>query len=850
MYIRSLMDYKYEKKNPPEWQEFERLVRDCAAVEFGQEFHLFGRSGQRQHGIDVFSDDWKTLIQCKDYRDSNALMDAIAEDFETARTHFQEKGSPFFHRYIVATTLDTDAKVQEQIRALGEDGIQVDIWFWYDICRIIDKYQIHNDGDKFAEGFAETLFLHDKNNPEHKKVCLKNLFVPQEYREMDGNYQFGKPQDDLEARLYRFIHQDAQKLLIIEGDAGSGKSTLVAWLSHAAKEESYVVCSVAEDNSIRAVQSSPSLLGGRPLITVRLRDLTEQQIQENALGRAILSHMNLGKKSVLEQKFPRAVFVLDGFDELCMMEGLRDYENMIYQFCRWLPDGCKVLITSRPRYIQAERIRNLSFSLLSLEHFSPEKREKWLNKYISLFPEGSQAVDPEVANYIRSVSDNSVSNICDTPLTLYLLVGRKATFELTQNIWALYHHIFSKAVVDTEYAKQMKAENEAYPIGPGKANLLYQITEEIAFKMFCAHGERGENDVIQTGSGQFLVTEGGVEAVIQQLLDNLSFWHEAKDVGFTNPDTTKRKLKRNHALCCYWRKSDANRGLVEFYHNNIRDFFLCEKIYREINHIYQQRIPDEEKIPQLAKRFVKLFQNGTLSPMVCAFLLERARYAVAENKRDEFPLMEKAQPILPELYEYMLLHGTLYDGLGLEYHVRAIESILHGTAQVYWHIYGPILKDGALIHWWKDVDAVHRSGMIAYVFCRFVGKIGQRADLSGADLRRADLRMADLRGADLRGADLRGANLFGADLSGANLRRADLSGANLRGADLSGADLRGEVLSGAHLSGEVLSGAHLPKLSLPKVHLRGAILPDGFQSENQNEQIAHLKALKIPGLGI
>ena len=55
---------------------------------------------------------------------------------------------------------------------------------------------------------------------------------------------------------------------------------------------------------------------------------------------------------------------------------------------------------------------------------------------------------------------------------------------------------------------------------------------------------------------------------------------------------------------------------------------------------------------------------------------------------------------------------------------------------------------------------------------------GNRADLSGANLRRADLSGANLSGANLSGADLSGANLSGADLSGASLRRADLSGAD------------------------------------------------------------------------
>ena len=81
---------------------------------------------------------------------------------------------------------------------------------------------------------------------------------------------------------------------------------------------------------------------------------------------------------------------------------------------------------------------------------------------------------------------------------------------------------------------------------------------------------------------------------------------------------------------------------------------------------------------------------------------------------------------------------------------------------------------------------------------------GEKATLSGADLRRANLRQANLSWADLSWADL-----SGADLSWADLRRADLRQADLNGADLSGADLRRANLSGADLSGADLSGAIL-----------------------------------------
>ena len=101
------------------------------------------------------------------------------------------------------------------------------------------------------------------------------------------------------------------------------------------------------------------------------------------------------------------------------------------------------------------------------------------------------------------------------------------------------------------------------------------------------------------------------------------------------------------------------------------------------------------------------------------------------------------------------------------------------------------------------------------------------ADLSGATLRRADLRDANLSGADLSGADLTRANLSGADLSGANLRGAYLRGAHLSGADLSGADLSGANLSGANLSGANLSGADLSEAHLSGTILDPAGVPNG-----------------------
>jgi hypothetical protein len=116
---------------------------------------------------------------------------------------------------------------------------------------------------------------------------------------------------------------------------------------------------------------------------------------------------------------------------------------------------------------------------------------------------------------------------------------------------------------------------------------------------------------------------------------------------------------------------------------------------------------------------------------------------------------------------------------------------------------------------------------------------GERADLSGENLRYASLQGAELNRANLRNADLKEANLTGANLAeadlscsflwNANLRNTDLRRANLKGADLEFADLSYTCLKRASLNEACLRGvclqwADLQGADLTKSDLQGANL--------------------------
>ena len=72
---------------------------------------------------------------------------------------------------------------------------------------------------------------------------------------------------------------------------------------------------------------------------------------------------------------------------------------------------------------------------------------------------------------------------------------------------------------------------------------------------------------------------------------------------------------------------------------------------------------------------------------------------------------------------------------------------------------------------------------------------GQRANLSGENIRCVNFSDVNLRCADLRDANLKGANLKGVDLRDVDLRGADLKGAYLEDTYLGGAYLKGADLN-------------------------------------------------------
>lgn len=212
------------------------------------------------------------------------------------------------------------------------------------------------------------------------------------------------------------------------------------------------------------------------------------------------------------------------------------------------------------------------------------------------------------------IDDEASDGICDTPLALYMLAAGKITEDAWNNPWVLYHQIFCEELSNTEYNKLFS--KSAYTHGISRYNdVLYRISAEISYKMY------------QTGNKKLHVLQDEIEEIIEGM---------QLEAG-----RTQLLIKRCYALCNYW-KNDGKSGMAEFYHNNIRDFFLCEKIFFELENIYRNFQPEcmknDRKLDEAIEKFIiafsQLYSYSDFNDKVSEFIYYRSffRYYIEKYR--------------------------------------------------------------------------------------------------------------------------------------------------------------------------------------------------------------------------
>ncbi len=128
---------------PTDWNAFEDIVCDVFARKYRNlNFQRYGRSGQRQHGVDIagFTQTGLLGIQCKHHPNNDIRTSEI--DAEVTES---EEFTPALAEFVIVTSADRDTKSHNHVLQLAEQRRTggkhlVVIKYWDDVCGWLSEY--------------------------------------------------------------------------------------------------------------------------------------------------------------------------------------------------------------------------------------------------------------------------------------------------------------------------------------------------------------------------------------------------------------------------------------------------------------------------------------------------------------------------------------------------------------------------------------------------------------------------------------------------------------------------------------------------------------------------------------
>ena len=647
------------------------------------------------------------------------------------------------------------------------------------------EIRVENRAEEYAAKWEKNVFLNkfdeeDENpRPEvklskiYKDICLPHYIWKFNTKKWNKLYNLLKKY---------VINNDEKKMLLILGQPGIGKSTLITWImaNFIEKQDDILVYQFASD-------------------------LKNINWQGNDILCEILKTIHL-KRDNLKDK----VLILDGFDEIYANGEREEILNKLNQEVRRMNNlrNFSMVITCRENYVY--ELEKLECDFITLQ--------VWDDDQIKCFCEAYQKESG--CNISKSNIDKLLEKkeVFGIPLILYMVLALEITIEKSESLVDVYDQIFSidRSSIYDRCIKNLRYDGE-HRISKDKIKqAIHQISQRIAFWIF------------ENNSEKAFIPQKEYEIICDSVMNQISY----ADKG----------VKRDFLIGNYFKIVKHCEGIgtqeLHFIHRSIYEYFVVVYFFESL----QNQTAKEE----VAGKLGELLKKGHLSQQILEFIKYKfdkiKQYSLSNITKETFQIMlrdgmtyytkekykniiEREMNIFANMLEVVHLWNLKLskpDNNIICYlqHNHTAELNLQNTDLNGVDLNGAYLREA-------DLSGAYLIG------ADLIGADLREADLSGADLREADLSGAKLIGADLSGADLSGAKLIGADLREADLIGADLIGAYLREADLSVADLSEADLSEAKLSRAKLIGADLSGADLSEANLRRADLSKTTFDEKQ-----------------
>lgn len=676
--------------------------------------------------------------------------------------------------------------------------------------------------------------------------------------------QFGGRHPLIETVLGLIADPDFKDAIVIQGVAGSGKSSAtvrLAWelvrqglrpirielkhldpRDHVAIEEAlpeavHLTSSDREPDANRVVFGKDLFLGGA---------IFEQHVHFR--GTKICPY----------------VLILDGWDEISVgaTSGFQQrvalmLEAVRAQFFRSRAFPVRVILAGRPSHaIEQSRFLLADTPLLTVRQLSPSQLESYVDK-VQVATTGSEnawslakvAALPKVLENYRQAHENadesaaeqSTLEVLGLPLLAHLALRLLASRpddaeELLNDTTSLYRNLVDMVVGQAGKAKGAEAGAAMYT-GEDLRGLLRDTAEAM------------------TTFGAEAIPQG--ELAVRLGLEDDDLDSRARALA------TDKSLSR--LMISFFFKGGRKELGVEFSHKSFREYLFAEQVIEALKsygrkapanlperEVFWKDFAQEDPRRELCHRLAELLGPVWVTPEVGWHLRGLLQWEIAKATDAELESWERVRDGLADAWDWW--------GEGV--HLRPQPGKKAGNWQ-YEHGERPLalliveekrlrsdLKNCPTPADTSSIDAHLGDGLFLLVACTHTGlarHFGGRPHGSAGlwtaaekkeRVRRYQLRLQYKEGTLLRFAPTGPGERFikyCARINAGENRpegsfpgRTDLSAVDLRGEDLSGAFLRGANLDGADLDGVFLDGANLDEADLRNVDLRGVFLNGAY----------------------
>lgn len=663
---------------------------------------------------------------------------------------------------------------------------------------------------EFVDKWNENMFLNDFDEWDEKRgvnIKLKDLYLKQflpNFIWKDNTVIFGKLSELLAKYLY---NTGRNKMLLILGQPGIGKSTLITWMVANYPDQ---LCNI--------------------LIYKFAPDLSQLNSNDYNFEELLLSNLNL-RKSDLSGK----ILILDGFDEINIEKDRVIILNQIfYEFIKYCPaNNFSLIITCRENYIY--NLKKLECDYITLQ--------QWNGKQIQEFFERFQMITNNfiVSSMLEVLIEKK--EIFGIPLILYMVLALNINIRKEGSIVDVYDQIFS--VKDGGIYSRCIG-NCSYE-APHRISIMkekfHQITRDIAIWIFENNNEEAS------------IEQAEFQLICRSVSDNEEDKIE-KDVLIGNYFKRIKYCEKigDEAVC--------------FAHRSIYEYFVAETIYNSIEDDLLE-LSDLSKI-RFAKNIPFYLKCGILTQTINDYLVYKIiqlyNTKLNDEKRKKFyewiestiEMMMKSgmffytQKSIDCYNNIITKENTCF--LNLIIILRKLkkistkryilENVNEKIIRRYLRIYileseinnNTLNLDNFYLEKMRLFGIVLLKANLKNVYLvkadlRYSNLIGanlKNANLSEAKFRKATLMGTNMMGVNLQKADLYFTNMIGVNLKKADLREANLENANLTDADLENADLRGANLENTNLTNADLENADLRGVNLVNANLTGADLEESI----------------------